>query len=152
MFCLQVLSLLPDQLRIIPGSHLRPVELGPEDGSRPHRDEEIVYMKAGDTIMTHTGLLHSGTPNLSEEKRYFFSVYYNISWLKHTDTFDGPNCAQLKAWARGHADHRALRLLGEDDHLQARANSGFQRPDEERWKQWANADAEAKASAAAARL
>jgi hypothetical protein len=109
-------------------------------------------MKAGDTIMTHTGLLHSGTPNLSDEKRYFFSVYYNISWLKHTDTFDGPNCAQLKAWARAHADHRALRLLGEDDHLQARANSGFQRPDEERWKQWATDDADAKASAAAARL
>ena len=49
-------------------------------------------------------------------------------------------------------DHRALRLLGEDDHLQARANSGFQRPDEERWTQWASADAEAKAHAAAARL
>ena len=27
-----------------------------------------------------------GTPNLSASKRYFFSVYYNISWLKHTDT------------------------------------------------------------------
>ena len=49
--------------------------------------------------MTHTGLLHSGTPNLSDDKRYFFSVYYNISWLKHTDTFDGPNCAQLKVGA-----------------------------------------------------
>ena len=124
------------------------------------------------------GLLHSGTPNLSNEKRYFFSVYYNISWLRHTDTFDGPNCKQLKAWARSCAgtlcpclsvslplplplplsltaalvDHRALRLLGEDDQLQARANSGFQRPDEERWTQWASADAEAKAHAAAARL
>jgi|EP01045_Picozoa_sp_COSAG04_P030566 hypothetical protein len=38
-------------------------------------------------------------PNLSPDKRYFFSVYYNISWLKHTDTFTGPNCEQLKAWA-----------------------------------------------------
>jgi hypothetical protein len=37
------------------------------------------YLSAGDTIMTHVSLLHSGSPNLSNSKRYFFSVYYNIS-------------------------------------------------------------------------
>ena len=68
--------------------------------------------------MTHTSLIHSGTPNRSPEKRYFFSVYYNISWLKHTDTYTGPNCEQLKGWARNNGDHRALRLLGVDDNLQ----------------------------------
>ena len=105
-------------------------------------------MKAGDVILTHNGLLHSGTPNTSSENRYFFSIYYNISWLKHTDTFDGPNCKQLKARARKHGDYRALRLLGKDDHLQARANSGFVAPDQERWQQWQERDQEALAHAA----
>ena len=40
-------------------------------------------------------------------------------------------------------DHRALRLLGQDDHLQLRANSGFQEPDEVRWAQWQQADRDA---------
>jgi hypothetical protein len=112
--------------------------------------EELVYMKAGDTIITHTSLLHSGTPNLSLAKRYFFSVYYNISWLKHTDTYTGPNCAQLIGWARGNGDHRALRLLGEDDRLQQRANSGFQQPDEARWAAWRAEDREALEAATVA--
>jgi hypothetical protein len=95
------------------------VAIGPEDGSRPHPDEQLVYdsltlpapprrrrtlrlwmemcegwgagcccrghhtigryLSAGDTIMTHVSLLHSGSPNRSNSKRYFFSVYYNIS-------------------------------------------------------------------------
>ena len=36
--------------------------------------------------------------------------------------------------------HRALRLLGQDEHLQSRASSGFQQPDEARWRQWARED------------
>ena len=105
--------------------------------------EELLYLQAGDLVLTHNGLLHSGTPNTSGKKRYFFSVYYNISWLKYTDTFDGPNCRQLIAWARKRNDHRALRLLGQDDHLQARGNSGFQAPDESRWAEWSKADRDA---------
>ena len=100
-------------------------------------------IKAGDLVLTHSGLLHSRTQNTSGSKRYFFSVYYNISWLKYTDTFDGPNCRQLIAWARSRNDHRALRLLGQDDHLQARGNSGFQEPDEGRWAEWSAADRDA---------
>ena len=108
----------------------------------------IDLQKAGDVVLTHNGLLHSGTPNTSGRKRYFFSVYYNISWLKHTDTFTGPNCQQLIDWARSQQDHRALRLLGQDEHLQSRANSGFQQPDEARWHQWSQADQRALEEAA----
>jgi hypothetical protein len=50
---------------------------------------------------------------------------------------------RLGVCRRGNADHRALRLLGEDDHLQQRANSGFQQPDSDRWQQWAAEDREA---------
>ncbi len=130
-------------LRVIPGSHVNPVTITEEQRQVPHADEVIVYMKAGDVVLTHSGLLHSGTPNTSGKRRFFFSVYYNISWLKYTDTFDGPNCRQLIDWARGRNDHRSLRLLGVDDHLQARGNSGFQEPDEGRWQQWIAEDREA---------
>ncbi|NKB70520.1 MAG: hypothetical protein GKR89_25910 [Candidatus Latescibacteria bacterium] len=129
-------------LRIVPQSHIKPVAIAPEAIGLPHPDEELIHLKAGDVILTHNSLLHSGTPNTSGNKRYFFSVYYNISWLKYTDTFDGPNCRQLVDWARRRQDHRALRLLGQDDHLQARGNSGFQEPDQQRWQQWSAADRE----------
>jgi ectoine hydroxylase-related dioxygenase (phytanoyl-CoA dioxygenase family) len=123
-------------LRVIPGSHVNPVALTQKERELPHVDEVLVHMKAGDVVLTHSGLLHSGTPNTSGKRRFFFSVFYNISWLKYTDTFDGPNCRQLIDWARARNDHRSLRLLGVEDHLQARGNSGFQEPDEERWQQW----------------
>lgn len=135
------------QLRIIPGSHVEPVSIPVEYIHKPHSDEVVVPMQAGDVVLTHNGLLHSGAPNTSGQKRFFFSVYYNLSWLKHTDTFGGPNCQSLIAWARQRRDHRALRLLGQDEQLQARGNSGFQVPDEQRWVEWSAADHEAMAAA-----
>ena len=135
-------------LRVLPGSHVEPIALAEEEIHKPHQDELLIYMKAGDVVLTHNGLLHSGTPNTSGRKRYFFSVYYNISWLKHTDTFTGPNCQQLINWARSQQDHRALRLLGQDEHLQSRANSGFLQPDEVCWHQWTQADQRALEEAA----
>ena len=140
---LQDLSDEYGQLRLVPGSHVNPVTVKPEQKELPHAAEKIVSMKAGDVVLTHNGLLHSGTPNTSGKRRFFFSVYYNISWLKHTDTYEGPNSRQLIDWARRRNDHRSLRLLGVDDHLQARGNSGFQEPDEERWQKWIAEDKEA---------
>jgi len=140
---LQDLTDASGPLRVIRGSHIDPVALSGDEPSQPHPDEELLYLKAGDLVLTHSCLLHSGTPNTSGAKRYFFSVYYNISWLKHTDTFEGPNCRQLIDWASSRNDHRSLRLLGRDAHLQARANSGFQVGDEERWAGWLQADREA---------
>jgi hypothetical protein len=130
-------------LRVIPGSHITPVQIVEDRKMQPHPDERLICMKAGDVVLSHNRLLHAGTPNTSGERRFFFSVYYNVSWLKHTDTFDGPNCRQLIKWARERNDYRALRLLGADEHLQARANSGFQEPDELRWEKWKEEDREA---------
>jgi ectoine hydroxylase-related dioxygenase (phytanoyl-CoA dioxygenase family) len=130
-------------LRIVPRSHIEPTDVPQGDVQKRREDEILVSLKAGDVILTHNGLLHSGTPNTSGRTRYFFSVYYNLSWLKYTDTFDGPNCRQLRALARKRLDHRSLRLLGEDDHLQARGNSGFTVPDEVRWQRWREQDAKA---------
>jgi ectoine hydroxylase-related dioxygenase (phytanoyl-CoA dioxygenase family) len=91
------------------GSHIQPVTVDPDARNRPHPDEVLVRMKAGDVVLVHNGLIHSGTPNTSGQKRYFQTVFYNCSWMKQTDTFDGPNCQLLKRLAERHNDHRALR-------------------------------------------
>ena len=111
-----------------------------EERNRPHVDEKVIHMKAGDACLTHGDLVHSGTPNRSGGIRCFLSVFYNLTWLKHTDTHQGPLTQRLVEEARARKDHRLMRLLGVDDQLQARCNSGFLDPDEERWAEWAAAD------------
>ncbi|UVI30865.1 phytanoyl-CoA dioxygenase family protein [Paenibacillus spongiae] len=127
-------------LRVIPGSHRKPCGLAKEEQSIPHPDELVLNMKAGDVVVTHNGLIHSGTPNTSGNIRYFFSVYYNRTWLKHTDNHSGPNVQAIIQAARKRNDHRTMRLFGVDEHLEARANSGFLTADEQRWAEWSAAD------------
>lgn len=127
-------------LRVIPGSHRLALGIAEEERTKPHAKELIVHMKAGDVVVTHNGLLHSGTPNSSGQSRYFFSVYLNKTWLKHTDNHSGPNVQRIIQEARSRNDHRTLRLFGVDDHLQQRANSGFHVADEKRWAEWAAQD------------
>ena len=114
-------------LRVIPGSHRRDIGIAPEQGQQPpprnHR-----HVEAGDVVFTHTArLLHSGTPNYSGHPRYFFSIYYNKSWLKCRDNHGGPAVQAIVQTARANEDRRLMRLLGEDPLLYARANSGFSR-------------------------
>ena len=47
-------------LRVLPGSHIEPIALAEEETRKPHQDELLIYMKAGDVVLTHNGLLHSG--------------------------------------------------------------------------------------------
>jgi ectoine hydroxylase-related dioxygenase (phytanoyl-CoA dioxygenase family) len=132
-------------LRAIPGSHIRPMTLSASERGLPHPEEVIVPMQAGDVIVIHNCLLHSGTPNTSGQTRYFFSIFYNLTWLHHTDNHNGPNVQQIVQRARKQNDHRTLRLFAIDDHLEARANSGFLESDEARWATWIQADQEALA-------
>jgi hypothetical protein len=128
-------------LRLVPRSHINPTSLTDEEAKQPHPDEILVYPEAGDVFFTHNGLLHSGTLNVSSERRFFFSIFYNHAWLKHTDTFTGPNCQKIITQARANGDHRILRLLGETDRLQPRANWGILVPEEARWPVWSEEDA-----------
>lgn len=123
-------------LRVIPGSHRRAVSLEPEELRKPHPDEQLVCAKAGDIVFIHNMILHSGTPNTSGKTRYFFSLYYNQSWMKTTDNHSGPNTQQLIAEARRKGDRRLLRLFGVDDNLETRGNAGFVQPDEDLWQKW----------------
>ena len=133
-------------LRVIPGSHRRALGIEPDARNKPHVDEQLLSMKAGDVAVTHAGLVHSGTPNTSGQVRYFFSIYLNLTWLKPTDNHFGPNLVELKKQARAGNDHRMLRLMGEDDQLEARANCGFLEADEPMWKRWIEADEAARKS------
>ena len=127
-------------LRVVEGSHRHSLTIPEAERNRPHPEEKVLHMTAGDVCVTHGDLVHSGTPNTSGNIRYFFSIFYNLSWLKHTDTHRGPRTQELIAQARGRNDHRHLRLLGEDLQLQPRCNSGFLTDDETRWAEWAAAD------------
>lgn len=127
-------------LRVIVGSHRTPLTMEDTERAKPHPAETLIHMKAGDVVITHNGLVHSGTPNTSGQLRYFFSIYYNLTWLKHTDHHSGPHTQQLLAEAKAANNHQLMRLLGVDEQLQPRCNSGFLLPDEERWEEWAAAD------------
>ena len=131
------------KLRVIPGSHRRSVRMAEEERDRPHREEVLLDVRAGDVVVTHNGLLHSGTPNVSGKTRYFFSVYYNKSWLKHTDNHSGPNVQSIVRDARRRNDYRLMRLFGVDERMPIRANSGFLQEDERMWAQWCAEDREA---------
>ncbi len=127
-------------LRVVPGSHREAVTVPQDQRTTPHPREQLVYAKAGDVIFTHCALLHSGTPNWSGRQRYFFSIYYNRSWLRCRDNHAGPNVAKILAHAREKNDRRLLRLFGVDELVFRRANSGFQVADEEMWDRWIEED------------
>ena len=128
-------------LRIIPGSHMKAISLTPEERTQPHPDEVIVYPKAGDVAVFHNAIVHSGTANYSKDYRYLFFLTMNHSWLKHRANYSGPISEAVKARARATGNRRLLRLLGEDENVFRRANSGFMQPDEVSWEQWIAQDA-----------
>lgn len=132
----QDLTVAAGPLRVVPGSHRDPVIMEEAMRNLPHPQERVLELKAGDVVFIHNALLHSGTPNTSGKTRYFFSLYYNLTWLKHTDNHSGPHTQELLKVARDLEDRRLLRLFGEDDHMAQRANSGFVGPDEPSWEKW----------------
>ncbi len=121
-------------LRVVPGSHRRQYNI--PDGGRPVEGEVILHAKAGDVVIIHNCLLHSGTPNWSGKTRYFYSIFYNRTWLKPTDDHSGPNVQRIVADAREGGDKRTMRLFGVDEDLKGRCNWGFQRDEEGQWARW----------------
>lgn len=128
------------QFRVIPGSHRRPLALEADERSVPHPEEMLVPVKAGDVIVFHHALLHSGSPNTSGNTRIFFGASYNSTWMRHKDNHSGPSVQRIISQARDRNDHRMLRLFGVDDQLEARVNGGATILDELRWAEWAAAD------------
>lgn len=126
-------------LRVIPGSHIRPVAIAPEDETRPHPDEVLLYPRAGQAAVLHNKVLHSGSLHTASESRSFCSICFNHCWMRQPDDFAGPNCRRLRAQAADSGDARLMRLLGLPEPLGAglnRSNCGFLRPDETYWNDW----------------
>jgi Phytanoyl-CoA dioxygenase (PhyH) len=128
-------------LRVIPASHRDPIEIAPADVGRPHPDERRLHVEAGDVIVIHNNLLHSGGHNVTAAERQFLGISYTLSCLRvRDDTFGGPNCHALTETARRTHDRRLLRLLGHDDQITERQNTGFTTPPHADWAAWHHED------------
>lgn len=131
-------------LRVIPGSHRKEIILKEEEIFAPHPEEVVVTIQAGDKIVFHNSLLHTGSPNISGEHRVFIGGSYFPTWHKTLDNFNGPNVQQIIRDAREKNDLRLLRLFGVDEQLNERSNSGVRYPNvtsnEILWKEWSMKD------------
>ncbi|MDV6011205.1 phytanoyl-CoA dioxygenase family protein [Haloechinothrix sp. LS1_15] len=137
---LQDMDLKTGPLRVIPGSHRNPVEIATTELTEPHSQERIVSCSPGDVVVIHNNLLHSGTHNVSEDERRFLGVSYTLSCMgSRHDTFDGPNCRALLETARRMHDRRLMRLLGDDDQILTRQNTGFTTA-HTGWDEWREED------------
>ena len=138
---LQDLTARSGPLRVIAGSHRDPVVFSAEARTQPHPRETLIEARAGDVVLTHGLLGHSGTPNTSGQPRYFLSASYNRCWLRHRDNHAGPRVQAVVEDARARNDRRLMRLLGHDDLLWERSNPYFMSGDDEaRWAAWIEED------------
>lgn len=128
-------------LRIIPGSHKLSLKIPYEKRRESHAAEVLLFPCAGDYVIVHNALIHTGTPpnTLSQERR-FASIFYNLSWLRSTTLYTSDVELDLLKQFRSQNDRRMLRLFGEDDLLKTRTDTGFLDNDEESWQQWLEED------------
>jgi ectoine hydroxylase-related dioxygenase (phytanoyl-CoA dioxygenase family) len=141
---LQDLSSETGPLRVLPGTHSWPALMPAGLRRLPHPNERLVTAQAGDLLLVHHNLIHSGTHARNGTERSFLGIAYSKSFVKQDDNFAGPNCSALRASAQRRGDRRALRLLGADDLLDQRLNSGFLDPDEQLWEAWRRSEAAAR--------
>lgn len=78
----------------------------------------------------------------AQERIFLGHVYTPTAVRAEDDSFEGPHCRALRASARCSGDRRLARLLGDDDQLAARQNSGFVVPPDEEWAVWRTEDDE----------
>jgi len=123
-------------LQVILGSHRHPVTIPPEGRCRPHPDERVVWARAGDLVLLHPGLLHTGWRSTASSTRYWVRAYYNLSWMMPTDDYAGPNVQYILEMAEEARDERLLRLFGRDEPLEERRAGGCVDTDEARGKVW----------------
>jgi hypothetical protein len=123
-------------LRVLAGSHRRPLAIMESRRNEPREEESLVHLSAGDGVIFHNNLLHSRSPNRSARPRIHFSAIYNLTCMRTTLDHEQSAIRDLRARLSDIGDPRLLRLLGEDSFADQRYNSGFLRPDAEMWRQW----------------
>ena len=112
-------------LRVLPGSHLDYTKIPKGNILKPHPQEQLVSLKAGDMVFTHNELLHSGTWNVSSAYRYFLSVYVCRIGLPHRDSFDLSAIQELLDEAGKLKDLRLLRFFARDNYFQEREETSW---------------------------
>lgn len=142
MVYIQDMTSTTGPLRVIPRSHVEPVAIDSGAVREPHSAEIVIHASAGDVVMLHHNLLHSGTHNTSNDERRFLGIVYSLSCLRQGDNFSGPNCSALLESAHRARDRRILRLLGADPLIVPRQNSGFVQPHPRDWSAWFREDEE----------
>ena len=123
-------------LRVLPGSHRSSVFMQKENARASLPKERLVRVKAGDTAIIHSCILHTGSPNTSGKPRFFMSRFYTKCFLPTRDNHNGPNVQKIVAEARTHKDRRLMRLFGVDDLAGTRSMATGSAPEEILWKRW----------------
>ena len=118
--------------QMIPGSHLDYTVIESDKQRERHPRQRPISLGAGDMVILHHDVLHTGCLNTAHETRYFVSNYIGRFGLPHRDSFDLPIVHELIAEARERNDRRTLRFFGEDDDLLSRQ--------EETWRSMAAED------------
>ena len=127
-------------LRVIPGSHRGRLFVSQEDAHAALPENRLIKIKAGDTVIIHSSILHSGSPNTSDQPRYFMSRFYTKCYLPRRDNHDGPNVQRILAEARERNDRRMMRLFGEDELAGRRCMQTGGQAEEVLWKRWIEED------------
>lgn len=124
---LQDMNAETGSLRIVVDSHMDYTHIPPEDREKPHPNERLLTLDAGDMVFTHNEILHAGSTNTADQTRYFVSAYVQRFGLPHRDTFQHPLIDALKEDARQRNDRRVLRLFGEDPLFEQRERAAWKK-------------------------
>lgn len=123
-------------LRVLPGSHRGTVFIPKENAQTSLPNERLVKVKAGDTAIIHSCILHTASPNTSDKPRFFMSRFYTKCFLPTRDNHNGPNIQKIVADARQRNDRRLMRLFGADELAGTRSMATGSAPEEILWKRW----------------
>ena len=130
--------------RYIPGSHRKHFFITGNQAQEAHSEEKLLYPKMGDTLLVHSGLLHSGSGNFSGQMRYFVSRFYAKCWYPRREQTNISPIQSFIANAESKRDRRLMRLFGKDDLLLSRAGQNGSLPESEIWQQWISEDQQYK--------
>jgi len=123
-------------LRLIPGSHRKPLLMTAQERVTERDDEFLHFPMAGDGILIHNNLVHSRSPNVSKIDRIHVSVIYCLTCMRTSINQDSPGVQLIVEQLRSLRNPRYLRLFGIDNDREEKFNSGFMSPDEEMWTLW----------------
>jgi ectoine hydroxylase-related dioxygenase (phytanoyl-CoA dioxygenase family) len=80
----------PGPFRMVTGSHLEYTTIDKTHEYEQHPRQKFLDVKAGDLVILHHELLHTGTWNTSDQYRYLISNFLCRVGLPHRDPLNLP--------------------------------------------------------------